>query len=74
LKNIKCIVETNTTADFEVIIWVRYDTQTKMLHSIVIYNFMIKTLKLRVSILKNYPQRENNKQIFLMVKLHIAVP
>lgn len=47
-----------------------YVTQTKKLHSIVIYNFTIKILKLQiVTILKNYPQGESNNQKCFICKV-----
>jgi len=60
-EDINCIFENNTTINVKVVLWARYDTKTKKLHSIVMYNFTIKILKLQiVTILKNYPQGESN--------------
>jgi len=59
--DINCLFENNTTMNVKVVLWARYDTQTKKWHSIVMYNFTIKILKLQiVTILKNYPQGESN--------------
>jgi len=47
-EDINCIFENNTTINVRVVLWARYYIQTKKLHSILMYNFTIKILKLQI--------------------------
>jgi len=69
-EDINFIFENNTIINVKVVLWARYGTQNKKLHSIVIYSFTTKILKLQiVTIHKIYPQGESNNQICFNCKV-----